>query len=265
VVNAEGSPTLSRLWARLHGAVAQERSTRRKRENVALTLAVLGELASRLRDANPEAPWVSELLDEQREQHQLGHRTLLELGRVREHHLPGWESRSLVDLRTGELFREEGAPGSDSLTRGPPGRTVTCNFGKVLVGMSPPRIRVLQYEYRPAASSDDLARAVEHASFQLPHYDDPNLLAAQRLPVFLRPERLEPHGTSAAWAELEDTRIALVENGQAGLCKALWEAKQTGKVRALLGALLIEPDGVALWPWSAIVSNQQYRLVPLAT
>jgi hypothetical protein len=90
-------------------------------------------------------------------------RTLFEIGRewVAGFHRGEIQRRYLVDLASGEVFREErlrGAPAS----LGPCPRAVSLAFGEVEPGASPRRIRVLQYAVALEVRRDAWEKIEEH-------------------------------------------------------------------------------------------------------
>ena len=87
-------------------------------------------------------------------------RTLVEVARER---LPtsergGVERRYLVDLRNGEVFREERSRAAPSASVGPCPRVIHVGLAEVEHGATPRRIRLMQYAVSPTAGREELRR-----------------------------------------------------------------------------------------------------------
>lgn len=259
-------PCIARLLARLESALQPTAPV----EEPALTLAAIGSVARRL-STSPDDPTSVELGGDEQEAGPIDWCELVEVGRCRERAGVGWETRLLVNPKTGELLRESGAPTQSSLSLGSPGRRVVVNFSSRLVGMAPPRIRIYQYEYAPAAAPAEVALAAGFArrSFILPDevHDDPLLLVARPLPVLLAPERIESDGaTGIRLVDAEGHCLMLADDVEPGACEALLDfiESSSDKVMALAGALVIRTGGVAFVPWSVIAgSDDSCRLMQL--
>lgn len=260
-------PCIARLLTRLESALEPAAPV----EETALALAAIGAVARRL-SSSPDDPASVELRGDEQETGPMEWCELVEVGRCRERAGVGWETRLLVNPKTGELLREAGAPTRGALSLGSPGRRVVVNFSSRLVGLDPPRIRVYQYEYAPAASPEDLARAAAFAqrSFTLPNdvHNNPLLLVARPLPVLLSPERIESDRTAGIrLVDAEGHCLLLADELEPGACEALLDFIESGsgKVSALAGALVARASGIAFVPWSAIAGSEDgCRLFQLA-
>lgn len=250
-------PCIARLLARLEAALDPAAPV----EETALVLAAIGSAARRL-SASPDDPISIELGGGELEAAPMEWCELVEVGRCRERAGVNWETRLLVNPGTGELLREAGAPARGALSLGGPGRRVVVNFSSRLVGCDPPRLRIYQYEYAPAAESEDLLRAARSArqSLALPEevHDDPLLLVARPLPVLLAPGRIEAdRATGMRLVDDEDHMLMLADDLEPGACEALLDFIESGsgKVLALAGALVARSAGVAFVPWSALADG----------
>ena len=260
-------PCIARLLARLENALEPAAPI----EESALALAAIGFVARRLL-SDPDDPASAELRGDERETGPMEWCELVEVGRCRERAGVGWETRLLVNPKTGELLREAGAPTRGALSLGSPGRRVGVNFSSRIVGLDPPRIRIYQYEYAPAAAPGQLARAAGFAqrSFTVRDgvHDDPLLLVARPLPVLLAPERIESDRTAGIrLVDAEGHCLLLADDLEPGACEALLDFIESGsgKVSALAGALVARASGIAFVPWSAIAgSGDACRLFQLA-
>lgn len=260
-------PCIARLLGRLESALAPSAPV----EETALVLAAIGCVARRL-SSNPDDPTSLELDGSELEAEPMPWCELVEVGRRRERAGVGWETRLLVDLRSGELLREAGVPARGALSLGSPGRRLVVSFSSRLAGRDPARLRIYQYEYAPAAAPAELARAAGFAerSFALPDEvdDDPLLLVARPLPVLLAPERIESDRTTGVrLVDTEGRCLLLADDLEPGACEALLDFIESGagRIVALAGALVARTGGIAFVPWSALTGNDEAcRLLQLA-
>jgi hypothetical protein len=95
-------------------------------------------------------------------------RSYLELAREQRPGLAraGVERRYLIDLESGELYREDRAAG-DSSSVGPCPRVVTLGLAHIEPGLPPRRMRLLQYTTTPVIDGESWARI---ARFALPSF-----------------------------------------------------------------------------------------------
>ncbi len=260
-------PCVARLLARLESALAPEAPV----EETALVLAAIGSVARRL-SSSPDEPGSLELGGSEVEAAPMEWCELVEVGRCHERAVVNWETRLLVNPRTGELLREAGVPARGALSLGSPGRRVVLSFSSRLQGLDPPRIRIYQYEYAPAASPAELARAAAAArrSLELPDEvaSDPLLLVARPLPMLLAPEHIESDRSAGVrLVDAEGHSLLLADDLEPGACEALLDSIESGSGRivALSGALVARTSGIAFVPWSALVGDDdECRLLQLA-
>lgn len=237
----------------------------------ALALAALGELVSALRG---EAGDLRGELQGRRES--IESCTVVEVGRRRERGALCWETRLLLDLGSGHLFREEGAIGERRLSRGTVGRLLSVSLGRRRTGLWPPRIEVQQYEYEPTASDAQLRAVVALASPHLPELSPTGLeLLLVPRPVWLTAHALDvAEGTG--WLATGATALPLADGSLPGAFATLLEAQGDGsELRAVGGSLELRPSSGArrgegshlvLVPWSALVEEGSHlRLLDLST
>lgn len=236
----------------------------------ACALAALGELVSALRgdggDLRTELQNMREGIDPC---------TLVEVGRRRERGALAWETRLLLDLGSGNLYREEAAIGDRRLSRGTVGRSVAVTLGRRRAGLSPPRIEIQQYEYEPAASAAQLAVAATLAAPHLPELSRNGLeLVLVPRPVWLAVHHLEARGGDC-WLSTGDTTLPVGDGPSPGAIAALLEEQgESNRVRAVGGSLELhaveraapgEESRLVFVPWSALVEEgSRQRLLDLS-
>lgn len=97
-------------------------------------------------------------------------RTLFEVSRysVPTSERGGIERRHLVDLRNGEIFREERSRSHSAVSVGPSPRVIQVGLAEVSLGPAPRHIRLMQYVVNPSPPPDALARlkATAYRRFQ---------------------------------------------------------------------------------------------------
>ncbi|NLE86574.1 MAG: hypothetical protein GX607_09270 [Myxococcales bacterium] len=237
----------------------------------ALALAALGELVSALRGESGDLR--GEL---QGRRDSIESCTVVEVGRRRERGALCWETRLLLDLGSGHLFREEGAIGDRRLSRGIVGRLLSVSLGRRRGGLAPPRIEVQQYEYEPTASAAQLDAAGALASPHLPELSASGLeLLLVPRPVWLTADAVDV-ADGTAWLATGATTLPLGDGSLPGAIATLLEAQGGGsEIRAVGGSLELRPSSGAgsgeeshlvLVPWSALVEEGAHlRLLDLST
>ena len=251
-------PCIERLLCRLEVALGDPAGL----AETALALAAVGRAARRLASQDCEAAELGgDEIDEL--ERPLADTLVVEVGRRRERGHAGFETRLLVDPTSGARLRECGEPERGELSLGPVGRKVFVSFGRPLASATPERVRILHYEYAPAADAADLARVLERArnTLAIPPalLEDPLGLAS--LP---RAELLAPAGVAlgkGGTITLSDTDGGtLAVNGRfaPGALDALTEIVELGiPVRALAGAFVVAEDGIGFEPWTALVGDDE--------
>jgi hypothetical protein len=185
-------------------------------------------------------------------------RTLLEVSREYLHGIEraGIERRHLVDLDSGEVFREERARGAAGASVGPCPRVVQVGLGEMEPGASPRRLRLLQYAVANEIKTEhwtrlldvaqrsfgSLAREYRSALSSYPGLAEPFAVLA---PKSLRREDL-------ALLDAEGLPLPLVRSAE-GFTEALlrfvgddepdWVA---GRLIDAAGTLLLVPTGVGV-------------------
>jgi len=259
------SPALARALARIEHGLGPHGNL----DASVLALAGLGRIAEVV-SHEEKLDIECELLGENTEGELVEARELLELGRVRERGIINWETRLLLDLGTGDLYRETGPLMGNGLSHGAAGRRVNAILAGLLCGGWPARLRIYQYEYQPAATAHDLHRAVGLAqqALALPPQvlQDPLLLLAVPRAVFVAPKTVTLEHGHAQLLDATGAGIPLIDDTSSGACDSLIDQIEMGySVVALAGALVLQVAGICLTPWSALVRKQEeIRLIPLA-
>lgn len=185
-------------------------------------------------------------------------RTLMEVGREWLSGLTrdSLERRYLVDLGSGEIFREEDSSGSERLSVGPSPRVLEVGLAEVEPGGVPRRIRVLQYALRaiPAAQDwaklealaatrvRDLGNAYAHALRRYPGLAEPFVLFAPK--SMSEEARFEPQdsdGERLPLARAEEPQWVAALEGMVADKGATWVA---GRLLDAGDTLLLHPSSL---------------------
>ena len=215
----------------------------------------IAEVVDVLESGEPPAVF-AELGQRASEDVPIGATELVDVGRHRERMHFTTETRLLVELATGILYREHGLPAQ--LSYGPSGRKLMVDLGSREESGAPERLRIFQYEFRPAASGEELERALGFAekSLALPRdiRERPLLLAALPRAVFLAPATITVGKGGSITLTDEDGESLSVARGAPG--EALLELLSASEEPAALsGALVLGPEGIALSPWAAVLRD----------
>jgi len=182
-------------------------------------------------------------------------RTYVELARE---HRPGLaragvEQRYLIDLDTGELFREDRAA-NDTASLGPCPRMVSIGLAHIEPGIPPRRIRLLQYTTTPLVDPSTWARV---ANFVAPSFE-PLLARYQEhmasgaglsdMLVLIKPAGV--HSVERAHL-LDDEGRALLLTGAEGSASRLESFMSATKPQWLLGRMLSHADLLSIVPLAA--------------
>jgi hypothetical protein len=182
-------------------------------------------------------------------------RTYMELARE---HRPGLaragvEERYLIDLDTGELFREDRAA-NDTASLGPCPRVVSIGLAHIEPGMPPRRIRLLQYTTTPLVDPSTWQRVTK---FALPRFE-PLLARYQEhmasgaglsdMLVLVKPAGV--HSGERAHL-LDDDGRALLLTGAEGSATRLESFMSATEPQWLLGRVLAQNDMLSIVPLAA--------------
>lgn len=170
LVEAAPSPLplgVARFVGRLRAALASHDV-----QTTAVLLEGAARLASDVTVAKPTGlarrrivSWLGASGDGEDEVERLFDRVLVEVGRewLAGIERSSIERRYLVDVQTGEVFREERARGGAGASVGPCPRLVTVGLAEAEEGAQPRRIRLLQYAVSWVVGSDEWARVAASA------------------------------------------------------------------------------------------------------
>ncbi|MEC7520506.1 MAG: hypothetical protein VYE22_11605 [Myxococcota bacterium] len=169
----------------------------------------------------------------------------------------GIERRYLVDLRNGEVFREERSRSSPVASVGPCPRVIQVGLAEVEDGASPRRIRLMQYAVSLGPSHDDLTRVSSNAYRRFgaladryreqigghPGQSEPfAIVAPKRWATNGEPVAFDDDGTALAFARADDAGGVAVLH-QLTAAQPRWLG---GRLVHAEGALMIVPCVVAL-------------------
>jgi hypothetical protein len=184
--------------------------------------------------------------------------TLLEIARER---LAGVsrvaiERRYLVDLSSGEIFKEERRVGDQEMSVGPCPRVVHVAFAEVESGALPRRVRLLQYTVSAQPSAEQWARIKDHALHNVRELSARFAAGQKAAPglaepfVLLAPRTL----SSAPDARLRDANGDAVQlSDETPAADALRAASADGELVWVAGRLLGLSRGLVMRPASALV------------
>jgi hypothetical protein len=165
----------------------------------------------------------------------------------------GVERRYLIDLESGELYREDRAAG-EAASVGPCPRVVTLGLAHIEPGLSPRRMRLLQYTTTPVVESDTWNRV---ARFALPSFSGlPERYATHAksgaeltdLLALLKPARIQPD-ERALLLDAEGQAISL--DGADGSTAVLQAFFESAEPEWMLGRVLQEAQSLVLVPLAA--------------
>ncbi len=185
---------------------------------------------------------------------------LVEVGRTRQRDALSVETRLLVDLSTGEMFREVACVGR-GLSHGQSGRKLVVDLGQRLISTDPSRLLVHQYEMRPLASQQELERALSDArrDMSVPPglARDPLRLVYQPLPVILAPAGIVvERGERLYLVDESSRRLAVIAPSSGAAPEALAELVERGPAQppVLVGSMVTDSSGIGFCPWTAWVA-----------
>ncbi|RZO52768.1 MAG: hypothetical protein EVA89_30940 [Sandaracinaceae bacterium] len=161
----------------------------------------------------------------------------------------GIERRYLVDLRNGEVFREERSRSSPVASVGPCPRVIQVGLAEVEDGAAPRRIRLMQYAVSLVPSHDDLTRIASNAYRRFgaladryreqlgghPGQSEPFAIVA--------PKRWGEEGEAVAYDD-DGTALAFARADDAGAASVL--SQLAGLRPRWLGGRLVDADGALL-------------------
>jgi hypothetical protein len=182
---------------------------------------------------------------------------MVEVGRTRQRGVLTVETRLLVEISTGELFREVACLGR-GLSHGQTGRMLDVDLAQRLPSTEPARLLIHQYEMRPLATRAQLDRALVAArtDMSLPPgvRQDPLRLVYQPLAVLLAPARVVVERGECL--HLEDDagrRLAVIAPTAGASTEALADVvDQHPETRiTLAGSMVVDSSGIGFLPWTA--------------
>lgn len=254
---------VSRWVGRLRGVLAARDVTA-----IARLLDGARRVSDALRSSAPEpaereriGAWLGATVGDAAAIERLQDRTYLEIARERVHGVEraSIERRYLFELRTGEIVREERERGGAGASIGPCPRRIDVGLAEVERGVSPRRVRLMQYSVNTNVSKADWARVEEtgvrhfHALAQT--YRD----VAQRNPataepfVVVAPSRIERDADGPVLIDDSGEPLPLSRADDMGAVEALgrWaaDAKLTwvaGRLTDVDSTLLLVPCSVGL-------------------
>lgn len=210
--------------------------------------------------------WVGERPLKPGQTERLQGRELVELGRERLTGLKlhGLERRYLLDLKTGETFKEEHRTEDGHLSAGasagPSPRQIHLDLGEVEVAGVPRRIHLLQYRVTIGIEPDTLSK-LQH--FATRDFSGMAELMAQSLGAF--PALAEPVALIAPakvetmlWDD-KGKSIAMTERERTGNSQLLRKLALEEEVQWVFGRLLEERGQLTLAPISACVGSKGQR------
>jgi hypothetical protein len=252
---AAATPSASRVLARVTASLGSRGSA----AATALALTALAELVTALEGGAGDERR-GEVTVSQVETAPLDDLDLVEVSRARERGAVAWESRLLVELRSGTLYREEGPLGGTALSAGVCGRRVLATLASRLLSCEPARVRLLQYTLEPTASETALAQAAEAASrtLVLPDAVRAGVLLQVAAPqgLWLAPASISFAKGACVLVGGDGTELALDATRDPGAFEALGEALDAGvTVRALAGVAHVDVDGVRVVPQSVLIER----------
>lgn len=242
---------LARLVDAIEHAVEERAAAK-----LAITLAALGHAVDALRGA------ASELQAELCGPGPLGATELsglelVEVGRSRQRGVLTVETRLLVDLSTGEMFREVACLGR-GLSHGQTGRMLDVDLAQRLPSTEPPRILIHQYEMRPLAARTQLERALSGARTDMALApgvrQEPLRLVYQPLAVLLAPARVVVERGEGLHLEDENgKRLAVISPTGGAATEALADLveQHPNSAMTLAGSMAADASGVGFLPWTA--------------
>jgi hypothetical protein len=189
--------------------------------------------------------------------------TLVEVGRERLSGLSraSIERRYLLDVGSGEAFKEERRSGEQEVSDGPCPRVVHVAFAELDAGTLPRRVRLLQYTVSIAPSAEHWSRIGEHAAHSVRELGIRYAEGARRAPgqaepfVLFAPRELarSPEGRL-----VDDTGDSLpIADDSEAATQVLHAASAGGEVLWVAGRLLGLSRGLALRPISLLVRRAE--------
>jgi len=182
-------------------------------------------------------------------------RTYLELARE---HRPGLaragvEQRYLIELDTGELFREDRAA-NDTASLGPCPRLVSIGLAHIEPGVPPRRIRLLQYTTTPLVEPSSWERVTKFAAARfeplLPRYQEHMTSTAGLSDMLVLVKPAGVHSSERAHL-IDDEGRALLLAGAEGSATRLESFMSATEPQWLLGRMLSHADMLSIVPLAA--------------
>ena len=168
------------------------------------------------------------------------------------------ERRYLMELSSGELFKEERRKGDHDVSVGPCPRVVHVAFAELESATVPRRVRLLQYTISARPEEQHWLRVAEHATHSVRELGLRYAEAARAAPgvsepvVLFAPVKMGGHA-SATLEDSEGERLELSDTVDAPSADALRAQVQGGQLLWVAGRLVGIATGLVLRPISALI------------
>jgi hypothetical protein len=252
------SATGLRTWVGVLKAALEARDT----EAAVRTLAACGAMIDALRKLEPPAiadahvsSWLGSPPSSNIASERATERTYLELAREHRAGLAraGVEQRYLIDLATGELFREDRAA-TEAASLGPCPRLVSIGLAHIESGHPPRRIRLLQYTTTPLIEAASWLSVVRFAqpTFEslLPRYKQHMATAASLTDMIALVKPARVHMADRAHL-VDEAGKALLLTGPEGTASRLEGFMHATEAQWVLGRVHAQADMLSLVPLAA--------------
>lgn len=270
VVSVAPQPTPSGL-GRFVGRLQQEiRSAELHR--VARVLQGASELAEALRTEAPSqelrqrlSAWLGTRPGSMPQVELLYDRTMIEVGRewLSGTERASLERRYLVDVRSGEVYRED-RPRNASASLGPCPRQIRVGLAEIETGPAPQRIRVLQYEVRPDVPAESWERLQQVACRSFAEVTEGYRQSVQASPslsepfALIAPYRIERNGVFQAF-DAEGHPLVVHRSERRGAVLAFYDLLAEGLEPSwLAGRLTDTGSAVCLTPFAFATRDLKY-------
>lgn len=170
------------------------------------------------------------------------------------------ERRYLVDVHTGELFREERRKSDQEISVGPCPRVVQLAFAELDSAMRPRRLRLLQYTVSPEPTQAQWSRVAELAERDIAelarrYAESERTCPAQSEPLVMFTPAFLELGVEGAARDASGKRLALLDDTRAPAIESVRAVLQGGDLVWIAGRLLGLSTGLALRPISVLVRH----------
>jgi hypothetical protein len=190
-------------------------------------------------------------------------RVLVEIGRewLAGLNRSGIERRYLVDLGSGDVYREERPRGELAASVGPCPRIVSVGFAEVELGAQPRRIRLLQYAVSPNVSEEDWSQIVDASARSFAPLARTYREALDAFPglaepfALLAPSRCDTEDGLLPY-DNEDVPLPIAHADDPGGAAALEALGQQTKVEWLAGRLIDAEGRLMLLPCAAATQQE---------